>query len=82
MKYYFNGIKTDYIVLSCTHYPMIEREISKFFNGAKTIHSGKAIVKLLKEKYNLKKIFNKNKIEFFASSNPQYLKNQAKKWLN
>jgi len=81
MKYYFNGIKTDYIVLGCTHYPLIKDKISNFFGGIKTIHSGEAIVKLLEKEYKLEKKFKSIKIEFFASSNPEQLKSIAKEWL-
>ena len=81
MKYYFKDVKTDYVVLGCTHYPLIKDEISNFFGGIKTIHSGESIVRLLQKKYNLFKKIKNNKIEFFASSNPLHLKQIAKDWL-
>lgn len=81
MKLYFKNIKKiDRVILGCTHFPLIENEISKFLNGTKTIHSGDAIVKLLKTRYNLKPV-SKTKISFFASSNPDNLKDVAKRWL-
>ena len=81
MRYYFNSIKADYVVLGCTHYPLIKNEISRYFGGITTIHSGEAIVNLLENKYNLNKKFKNCKIEFFASSNPSYLNQIAKEWL-
>ena len=83
MKHYFSDIKqSDVVILGCTHFPLIEDEISKFLNGVKTIHSGDAIVKLLKKRYNLKPFKDETKISFFASSNPDKLKEVAHKWLN
>lgn len=82
MKLYFKDVKkTDRVILGCTHFPLIENEISRFLNGTKTIHSGDAIVQLLKTRYDLKPVAD-TKISFFASSNPDNLKNVAKKWLN
>ncbi len=82
MKIYFKDVKqTDVVILGCTHFPLIENEISNFLNGVKTIHSGDAIVKVLKDTYHLTST-HETKISFFASSNPDNLKNVAKKWLN
>lgn len=83
MKYYFNNLpKCDIVILGCTHFPLIENEISKFLGGVLTIHSGDAIVKLLKKRYNLTQIKQETKISFFASSNPDGLKEVAHQWLN
>ena len=87
MKLYFKDLKDiDSVILGCTHFPLIEDEISKFLNGAKTIHSGDAIVKYLKKEYDFKEnIISDNedtKITFFASSAPDNLKKVAKNWLN
>jgi len=83
MKMYFKDIKDiDTIILGCTHFPLIQNEISRYFNGAKTIHSGDAIVELLKTQYNVKTNKNEAKITFFASSNPDALKDVAMKWFN
>jgi len=80
MKYYFKDIKADAVILGCTHFPLIKKEIEKYFNGAKTIHSGEAILDELKQKYNLKKVLIP-KEAVSASSNPSYLKQIAKEWL-
>jgi len=84
MKYYFHDIKDiDVVILGCTHFPLIEDEISDYLNGVKTIHSGDAIVKFLKKQYNLKQIEQNQdtKITFFASSACDKLKEVANNWL-
>lgn len=82
MKYYFKNIQSvNNVILGCTHFPLIQTQISEYFNKCNTIHSGDAIVKLLQKRYNLKSITDKTKISFFASSNPEGLRDVAKKWL-
>jgi glutamate racemase len=82
LNHYFKDLKyIDAIILGCTHFPLISDKISSFFNGAKTIHSGDAIVEFLKLEYNCLKKFKNTKIKFFASQNPDGLKQVAKKWL-
>ena len=82
MKLYFKNIQSvDAVILGCTHFPLIENEISRFLNNTKTIHSGNAIVKLLKKNYALQPTDN-TKVSFFASSNPDNLKAVAKRWLS
>jgi len=82
MEYYFKDIKNiDVVILGCTHFPLIENKISSFLNDATTIHSGDAIVEYLKLNYDCTNRFDKTKIEFFASSNPDGLKEIAKQWL-
>jgi glutamate racemase len=81
-EHYFKDIHNiDGIILGCTHFPLIENKISKYLNNALTIHSGEAIVELLKLNYNCTNSFDKTSIQFFASSNPDGLKEVAKKWL-
>jgi len=82
MKHYFKELKdVDCVILGCTHFPLIEKEISKYLNDAITIHSGDAIVDFLKLEYNCINKFEKTNIKFFASENPDNLKNVAKIWL-
>jgi len=71
--------KIDIVVLGCTHFPLLSKYLQNYFKNAKLIHSGEAIVELLKEKYNLKEKQN-TKIHFLASENPNHLKEVAKKW--
>ena len=81
-KLYFSNLnrkKIDIVVLGCTHFPMISKYLQNYFKNAKLIHSGEAIVKLLKNRYNLISKQNSN-IQFLASENPNHLKEVAKKW--
>ena len=80
---YFNNIdkkKIDIIILGCTHYPFLSKTFKKHFPNAKLIHSGQAIVNLLKSKFNLKKTKTSN-IKLYASDNPEELRQKAKLWL-
>ncbi|EDM24465.1 glutamate racemase [Caminibacter mediatlanticus] len=80
---YFRNLdkeKIDIIILGCTHYPFLEKSFKKHFPNAKLIHSGQAIVKLLKKEYNLKPK-QISKIEIYASDNVEEVRKIAKKWL-
>ena len=80
---YFSGIereKIDIVILGCTHYPFLSGALSSYFCNAKLIHSGQAIVEMLKKEYNLKSD-KKSVIKLFASDNPKALKDFAKKIL-
>ncbi len=83
MKHYFQNIKTpDAIILGCTHFPLISDAIKHYFNHHSTmIHSGEAIVEYLEQHYALNQKFDSTTLKFFASENPEGLKNVAKKWL-
>ena len=81
-KLYFSNLnrkKIDVVVLGCTHFPMISGYLQNYFYNSKLIHSGEAIVELLKIKYNLTSKNNTN-IQFLASENPNHLKEVAKRW--
>ena len=80
---YFNDIdkkKIDIIILGCTHYPFLSKTFKKHFPNAKLIHSGQAIVNLLKSKFDLKETKTSN-IKLYASDNPEELRQKAKLWL-
>ena len=83
MKHYFYDLETpDAIILGCTHFPLIEKEISRYFqNKSRIIHSGEAMVEYLYVKHNLHTHFEDCNMKFFASENPDALKKVAKKWL-
>jgi glutamate racemase len=82
MKHYFKGIdKPDYIILGCTHFPLIKDEISKFFPNAVLIHSGEAVVSFLENKFDIPKSTSQTSLKLFASENPNKLKEVAKNWL-
>ncbi|WP_024787859.1 MULTISPECIES: glutamate racemase [unclassified Lebetimonas] len=81
---YFKNIdreKIDIVILGCTHYPFLSYSLQKYFPNAKLIHSGQAIVELLKNEYNLtpKK---SSSINLLASDDPEGLRNKAKEWLD
>lgn len=83
-KHYFNALKKpDAIILGCTHFPLISDAIQNYF-GKDTIliHSGDAIVEQLELDFKFTTKYETTKLEFFASENPEALKNVAKKWLN
>lgn len=82
MKHYFKGlVDVDAVILGCTHFPLIEKKISSYLNDCDTIHSGEAIVHYLKDEHKYDKNFKNTKVTFFASENPESLKNTAKDWL-
>ena len=68
---YFSKIdknKIDIIILACTHYPFLSNSLKKHFPNAKLIHSGQAIVDLLRTSFNLTSK-NRTSIKLFASDN-------------
>ncbi len=80
---YFKDIdknSIDIIILGCTHYPFLEKSFKKHFPKAKLIHSGQAIVSLLKNEYGLT-AKEDSKIEIYASDNVNEVREIAKKWL-
>lgn len=82
LKHYFNGIKDmDAVILGCTHFPLIADKIASYLDGCQTIHSGEAIVDYLIHEHKHDKNFEKTKVTFFASENPEGLKKVAKNWL-
>ena len=83
LNHYFSDLKKpDVVILGCTHFPLISKEINNYFGGVKLIHSGEAIVKYLNKNYIKNPIlFEKTKLEFFASENPSGLKEVANRWL-
>ncbi|MEA3513052.1 MAG: glutamate racemase [Campylobacterota bacterium] len=80
--HYFKDLPSiDAVILGCTHFPLIEKNISKHLNDSITIHSGDAIVEFLKLEYNHDLKFENTTVKFFASENPDSLKKVAKRWL-
>ena len=77
------GVAPKAIILGCTHFPLIAKQIDRFFGGqSMLIHSGDAIVELLESNFNLhKNSFPKTNIDFYASSDIDGLKKKAKIWL-
>ena len=82
LHYYFKDIKTpDAIILGCTHFPLIAKAISQYFNNHPIlIHSGDAIVEYLNTK-GYKNSQNSPEITIYASDNVAGLRSIASKWL-
>ncbi|XGQ69698.1 glutamate racemase [Campylobacter hepaticus] len=83
MEYYFKDLLTpDALILACTHFPLLSSSLSEYFgNQTKLIHSGDAIVDLLKQQENIKTKNYKANLHFYASSDVDSLKNTARIWL-
>lgn len=83
LRFYFREQKSpDAIILGCTHFPLIQNEIKKYFdNKPLLIHSGDAIVQYLIKKHNIKAESRIPKIKYFASSNKKFIEDIAKRWL-
>jgi len=83
LKHYFKDIQTpDALILGCTHFPIIESSLSAYFGkNTKLIHSGEAIVEYLQTKFDFSQQYDKPKMKFFASENPEALRTIAQKWL-
>ena len=82
-KHYFDALKKpDAVILGCTHFPLITEALQNYFsNETIFIHSGDAIVEQLERDFDFSTKYTTTKLEFFASENPEALKNVAKKWL-
>jgi len=82
LKHYFANIRTpDYIILGCTHFPLISKAINSYFANARLVHSGDAIVEYLQRAYSLFDSQETTELQLFASSSPERLKARAKIWL-
>ena len=83
-RHYFKDVQTpDALVLGCTHFPLISDALQKYFGqNTKLIHSGDAIAQQLEKEFSFTKRFDNPEMKFFASENPEALRNIAKKWLN
>jgi len=80
---YFKEIereKIDIVILGCTHYPFLSSSLQNYFPNAKLIHSGDAIVKMLKNDFHLTPKTD-TAIKLYASDNPEELRKRAKEWL-
>jgi glutamate racemase len=80
--YFANLQHPGAVILGCTHFPLLSRALSKYF-GEETIlvHSGDAIVEYLENEFEFRHKFTDPTLKFFASENPDALKQIAQKWL-
>ncbi len=83
LEHYFKDVEIpDALILGCTHFPLIEKQIKNYFKDkVMLIHSGDAIVEYLKSRFQLKEKFINTKLKFFASENPEALRKTAQRWL-
>lgn len=80
-KHYFNGLETpDIVLLGCTHFPLLADSISTYLGGAKTIHSGEAMVAWLKQHLDLEARFETTPIQILATENVEAVKRTALRW--
>ena len=84
LNHYFSKTTTpNAIILGCTHFPLISDALQNYFSkDTILIHSGDAIVEYLEQNFEFKTKYEKPKLEFFASENPEALRAVGKKWLN
>lgn len=83
-EHYFKDIKApNAVILGCTHFPLISDALQNHF-GDETmlIHSGNAIVEHLEEEFTFTQKYENPQLKFFASENPEALREIAKKWLS
>lgn len=80
--HYFKELpKPKAVILGCTHFPLLIRELSAYFGGAMMIHSGDAIVEYLKLEDIAQKGNKKTELKLFASENVHRLKEVADAWI-
>ncbi len=83
INHYFNGLQSpEFIILGCTHFPLIAQAISAYFPNSTLIHSGDAIVEYLQDHHKIKERYTDTDLKLFASENPDNLKKIAAKWLS
>ncbi len=83
MHHYFHDLKEpDFIILGCTHFPLLSHAISSYFPKATLIHSGEAIVEFLQDHFGVTASHNRPALKLFASENPDHLKAIANLWLD
>jgi len=83
-EHYFKELTIPHaVILGCTHFPLLSDALQTYF-GKETllIHSGDAIVEQLEKEFVFKTKYKNPQLQFFASENPEALRNIAKKWLS
>ena len=83
-EHYFKELTIPHaVILGCTHFPLLSDALQTYF-GKETllIHSGDAIVEQLEKEFVFKTKFKNPQLQFFASENPEALRDIAKKWLS
>ncbi len=82
-KLYFDGMTPpDALILGCTHFPLIAPALQNYFGPrCQLIHSGDAIAQYLEKEFDFTARYANPQMKFFASENPEALRQIAKKWL-
>jgi len=83
-EHYFKELTIPHaVILGCTHFPLLSDALQTYF-GKETllILSGDAIVEQLEKEFVFKTKYKNPQLQFFASENPEALRNIAKKWLS
>lgn len=70
----------DVVLLGCTHFPLIAGQISRYFDGAQTIHSGEAMLAWLQQNLPLSPEFDITPIRILATENVAAVKRTALRW--
>ena len=83
---YLNKEEADNIVLGCTHYPMLKKNIEEFYgNRIKVISSGREAAREVSTVLGYSKLHqskvNKTEHKFFISAKSENFDNIASKWL-
>lgn len=83
LRHYFKDSEhPDALILGCTHFPLIASSLQAYFGETtRLIHSGEAIVEYLETQFDFHTKYEKPKLKFFASENPEALRQTARKWL-
>lgn len=80
--YFSNMGSPDALILGCTHFPLIAPALQNYFGkNCRLIHSGDAIAQYLEKEFDFTERFSEPEMKFFASENPEALRQIAKKWL-
>tara|TARA_Y100001970_G_scaffold293099_1_gene437766 strand:+ start:2282 stop:3106 length:825 start_codon:yes stop_codon:yes gene_type:complete len=93
IDYYLKDIqgKIDTLVLGCTHYPILCKDLNKYFNNKiQIIHSGpiigEALFKIFSKTKNIKNLKNTHpkpaKISYYVTDLPERFKKLGNKFLN
>lgn len=76
----------DHLILACTHYPLIQKEIEKYYNNSvNVIDSSNIVAKYILEKLTHKKLLNKEKLNehhFYVSNYTKSFEKSAKFFFN
>lgn len=83
MRHYFGAMTPpDAIILGCTHFPLIAGAIGAYFDHRSLlVHSGEVIVEYLLTHYALRECAEGAQMKYFASENPEALRQTAALWL-